>query len=122
MVINRNSSGRNKTFLSPLLLSLETTRRLCRRVVSEALPAIFPHKKAYIKTYKKNTKIPLVNPLLKSVSCVPPPMGTGYLGPVAKVASSNVGGLSRILRLAVNERAAVPSKTGSAASPRTASP
>ena len=45
MVINRNSSWRNKTFLSPLLLSLETTRRLCRRVVSEALPAIFPYNK-----------------------------------------------------------------------------
>ena len=58
--------------LSHLLLSLEMARRLCRRVISEALPAIFPYKKAYIKTYKKNIEIPLGNPLLKSVSCVPP--------------------------------------------------
>ena len=40
MVINRNSSWRNQTFLSPLLFFFETTRRLCRRVVSEDVPAI----------------------------------------------------------------------------------
>ena len=63
MVINRNSSGRNQTFLSPLLFFFETTRRLCRRVVSEALPAIFPYnKKTYIKTCKQNIRIHLVNP------------------------------------------------------------
>ena len=62
--------------LSHLLLSLEMTRRLCRRVISEALPAIFPYTNSYIKPVE-HSNIPLVNPLLKSVSCVLPPIGTG---------------------------------------------
>ena len=34
--------------------------------------AICPYKKAYIKTYKKNVKIPSVNPLLKLCLVYPP--------------------------------------------------
>ena len=52
MVINRNSSWRNQTFLSPLLFFFETTRRLCRRVVSEDVPAILSLYKP-IKNYIK---------------------------------------------------------------------
>ena len=40
--------------LSHLLLSLEMTRRLCRRVISEALPAIFPYKKQPIQKPIRN--------------------------------------------------------------------
>ena len=77
MVIHRNPSGRNKTFLSPLLLSLDTTRRLCRPIASEALPAIFPYKKPLYKPIRQVFKKSFSNPLSKSVSCVPPPIGTG---------------------------------------------
>ena len=43
-----------QNFPVPLLLSVETTRRLCRRVVSEVLPAIFSYKKTYISRYTKH--------------------------------------------------------------------
>ena len=43
---------------------------------NDAYPAILI-KKPIQKTYKKTMNIPLVNPSLKSVSCVPPPIGTG---------------------------------------------
>ena len=43
--------------LSPLLLSLEMTRRQSRRVISEALPAIFPYNKNYTETIEKTIKI-----------------------------------------------------------------
>ena len=103
MVINRNPSWRNQTFPKSVLFVFllvfgipqtskkrKTKEKNCPvppsplfRNDAAALPPrhfrsvtcyISLYKKAYIKTYKKNTKTPFVNPLLKSVSCAPPPV------------------------------------------------
>ena len=52
IVINRNPSGRNQTFLFPLLFFFETTRRLCRRIVSAAYPAKTYLTKQYMLLYR----------------------------------------------------------------------